>query len=250
MLEAAIRAAREAGCLLVEANRGEIQVDRLERRDVKLAADRESEEVIISAIRERFPNHSILSEECGETGPGDSEYLWVIDPLDGTYNFSRRIPLWCTSIGLVKSGEEMIGVILDPSRDDLFTAEKGRGAFLNGEAMRASPTSDMTRAMIGAAYGPDERFVDQSMAAIDRVSAGVAKVRALGSAALHLAYVACGWMDGFFEFGLHHWDMAAGLVLIREAGGKTTVRRHADGKMDVAVSNATLHDDLLKLIRW
>ena len=250
MLKTAVRAAHEAGRLLLDASTRDIQVDRLERRDVKLAADRESEATIISVIRERFPEHAILSEECGETGSSDSEYLWVIDPLDGTYNFSRRIPLWCTSIGLARNGEEMIGVILDPCRDDLFTVEKGKGAFRNGEVMRVSPTSDPTRAMIGVAYGPDERFLDQSMAAIDRVSVGVAKVRALGSAALHLAYVACGWMDGFFEFGLHHWDMAAGLVLIREAGGKTTVRRHADGKMDVAVSNATLHDDLLKLIRW
>ena len=250
MLETATQAAREAGRLLLEAGRGEIKVERRMRSDVKLAVDRESEQAIISIIRERYPEHAILSEECGRIGSEHAEYLWVVDPLDGTYNFSRRIPLWCTSIGVVTGDKEIAGVILDPNRDELFSAEHGRGAFLNGTPIRVSDISELGGATISFACGPDERFLGAAMNAASEIATRVSKLRALGSAALHLAYVACGRFDAFFEFGINHWDLAAGLILIREAGGAVSTRRHDDGKMDAAVSNGAFHDELLKLIKW
>jgi len=250
MLEAAISAARAAGRVLIKAGSGEIEVERRMRRDIKLAADRESERAIISILGERFPEHAILSEECGRAGAEKADYQWIIDPLDGTYNFSRRIPIWCTSIGLVKGGDEILGVILDPSRDELFSAERGKGAFLNDRPIRVSRIPDLAHATIGFAYGADDMFLGQSMTVANEVALHASKLRALGSAALHLAYVACARLDAFIEFGINHWDMAAGLILIREAGGRVSTRRHDDGKMDVAATNGAFHDELLKLINW
>ena len=250
MLETAMEAARAAGRLQLEASTKPIQVDRLEQHDIKLAVDRASEEAIVSIIADRFPEHGILSEECGRIGNSDSRYTWVVDPLDGTYNFSRAIPVWCTSIGLVERGEEVLGVIYDASRDEMFTAVRGEGAFLNGRPMHATQVDDLGFATVAFAYGPDVRFAVRSTRAVNRMAATVAKMRALGSASLHMAYVACGRVDAFFEFGIYQWDIAAGLAMIREAGGAVATRSHDDGKVDVAVSNGLLQEGLLEMIAW
>ena len=250
MLETAMEAARTAGRLQLEASAKPIQVDRLEQHDVKLAIDRASEEAIISIIADKFPEHAILSEECGQVGNSDSRYTWVIDPLDGTYNFSRGIPVWCTSIGLLECDEEVLGVIYDASRDEMFTGMRGGGAFLNGRPMRASEVADLRLATVGFAYGADVRFAERSSRMVNRMAVSVAKMRGLGSASLHMAYVACGRMDAFFEFGIYHWDIAAGLAMIVEAGGAVATRSHDDGKMDVAVSNGPLQEALLDMIDW
>ena len=161
-------------------------------------------------IREKFPGHAILSEECGRGAGPKSDYLWVIDPLDGTVNFSRRIPLWGTSVALVHQGREIVGVIFDPVHDELFHAEEGKGAFLNGKRIRVSDKSPLSAAMIAFGFSSNEEWLRRGLAAAAQLPLAASKVRGLGSAVLHLAYVACGRMDGFFEFGINQWDIAAG----------------------------------------
>ena len=249
MLETAIRAAREAGRLLLAGSRREIQVDRIGRRDVKLAMDRKAEEAILRILRKKFPGHAVLSEECGRVGP-KSEYRWVIDPLDGTVNYSRRIPLWGTSIGLMRGGEEILGVIFDPVRDELFCAEKGSGAFLNGKRIRVNERDDLKSAIIAYGFSAREDYLKRGLAIADRLARKASKVRAVGSAALHLAWVACGRMDGFFEVGLHPWDVAAGVAIIREAGGEVSSRPLPGGILNFVCSNGRIHSALLKQVGW
>jgi myo-inositol-1(or 4)-monophosphatase len=256
MLETAIRAAREAGRVLLEGSRGEIRVERLAQRDVKLAMDRKAEEVILRILREKFPGHAILSEECGAVGPkfarrggrrgGAPDYLWVIDPLDGTVNYSRRIPLWGTSVALLRQGREIVGVIFDPVHGELYHAEEGQGAFLNGKRIRVSERAPLSAAMIAFGFSSREEQLRRGLSAAAQLPIAASKVRGLGCAVLHLAYVACGRTDGFFEFGIHQWDIAAGTVLIREAGGKLSTRALPDGSMDLVCSNGLIHDELMK----
>jgi myo-inositol-1(or 4)-monophosphatase len=260
MLETAIRAAREAGRALLEGSRGEIRVERLAQRDVKLAMDKKAEKIILRVLREKFPGHAILSEECGAVPPklarrsgrrgGASDYLWVVDPLDGTVNYSRRIPLWGTSVALLHQGKEIVGVIFDPIHDELYHAEEGRGAFLNGKRIRVSEKSPLSAAMIAFGFSSGEEPLRRGLPAAAQLPLAASKVRGLGSAVLHLAYVACGRMDGFFEFGIHQWDIAAGIVLIREAGGKVSTRALPDRSIDLVCSNGLIHDEFMKQVGW
>ncbi len=249
MLETAIRAAREAGRLLLEGSRGEIRVEHLAQRDVKLAMDKKAEEVILGIIRERFPGHAILSEECGAVGP-KSDYLWVVDPLDGTVNFSRRIPLWGTSVALLHKGKEIVGVIFDPIHDELYHAEEGQGAFLNGERIRVSEKSPLSAGIIAFGFSSNEERLRRGLSAAAELPLAASKVRGLGSAVLHLAYVASGRLDGFFEFGINQWDIAAGLVLIREAGGKVSTRTLPDRSIDLVCSNGWIQEEFLEQVGW
>jgi myo-inositol-1(or 4)-monophosphatase len=250
MLETAKRAAREAGrLLLAAAKKDKIEVDRFAVRDIKLAMDREAEEAIINIIRADFPGHSILSEECGSSDT-DSEYRWVIDPLDGTYNFYRRIPVWCTSIGLVRGGAEILGVIYDPNRDEMFYAAKGDGAYLNDKPIRVADTPSFADSVIGIALGLRPGHEERALRAAHNVVQNCSKGRSLGSAALDMAYVACGRFDGYAEIMVRTWDVAAGLVIVREAGGQASVRRHANESLEVAVSNGRIHDEFLRQIEW
>ena len=249
MLETAIRAAREAGRVLLEGSRGEIRVEHLAQRDVKLAMDKKAEEVILGIIREKFPGHAILSEECGAVGP-KSDYLWVVDPLDGTVNFSRRIPLWGTSVALLHKGKEIVGVIFDPIHDELYHAEEGQGAFLNGERIRVSEKSPLSAGIIAFGFSSNEERLQRGLSAAAQLPLAASKVRGLGSAVLHLAYVASGRLDGFFEFGINQWDIAAGVVLIREAGGKVSTRTLPDRSIDLVCSNGWIHEEFLEQVEW
>ncbi len=249
MLDTAIRAAREAGEILLEGQRGEIEIDRVERRDIKLAMDRRAEEIIIGILRSAFPEHAILSEECGHVD-GCAEYTWVIDPLDGTFNYSRRIPAWCTSIGLLRAGDPVLGVVYDPGRDELFAAEKGCGARLNDEPICVSETGTMDRAVIALSLGLRDGLEEQTLGANRRIAFAASKVRSFGAAALDLAWVACGRFDAFFEFGVKDWDVTAALAILREAGAQVSLRRHEPPTVSIACSNGHLHADLLRLIEW
>jgi len=242
VLETAIRAARAAGRVLLEGSRGELKVDKMLRHDVKLEMDKKAEAVILGIIRERFPDHTILSEEIGRVGP-ESEYLWVVDPLDGTVNYSRRIPLWATSVALCRGGKEIIGVIYDAVHDELYTAEKGKGAFLNGRPMRVSART-MEQAAIAYGYAANDSAIAEGLRAAERVTRAASKIRASGSAALHLGWVACGRVDGFYEYGLSYWDIAPGVVLIGEAGGRVDQRPRPDGSIDFLCDNGVIHEEL------
>lgn len=249
MLRAAICAARTAGKMLLTANSSEQTVEKVARRDIKLTIDRQAEETIIRSLRRYFPDHAILSEECGRIG-GESDFLWIIDPLDGTFNYFRRIPIWCTSIALRHKKEEILGVIYDPNRGELFHAARGQGAFLNGRPIHVSKTPHLKSSVVGLAASVRDEFQEKALVAARATALHASKARSLGCAALDMAYVACGRLDAYFEFGVKEWDVAAGIVIIREASGKVSLRRHASPTLDIAVSNPGVHRQLLEVISW
>lgn len=249
MLDTAIQAAREAGKVLLEGTRGEIEVERTAHRDIKLAMDKKAEQIILGILRQRFPEHAILSEEAGPVGP-KSDYLWVIDPLDGTFNYSRRLPQWATSIALMRKGEEILGVVYDPLHEELFHAAQGAGAFLNGRPIRVSDRASLKDCTIAYGYSPNDEYLPKSLDATRNVTIQSTKVRAMGAAVLHLVYVACGRLDGFFEYGIHPWDIAAGSAIIREAGGAVRTRTHPNKYVDIVTTNGRVQDELMKQIGW
>lgn len=254
-LTLAIDAAREAGAFLA-ANLGKVRtVTEKDTRGKNLVTeiDRMSEELILGRIRSRFPGDEILAEEGGRGAESGSGYRWVVDPLDGTTNYTHGFPVFCVSIGVEREGRIVAGVIYDPNLDELFSAEIGGGAFLNGEPMRVSAIDRLSRSLLVTGFpyniheNPDhsvERFIGALMKA--------QAVRRMGSAAIDLAYVACGRYEGFWEVGLHPWDVAAGSLLVTEAGGNVTGFGGGPcsiyGK-DIAASNGLVHRQLLDCIR-
>lgn len=243
MLKTALAAARAAGRVLLEGSRGEIVVDGRPAHDVKLVMDKRAEAAIVEILREAFPEHAILAEESGRTTAA-AEYEWVVDPLDGTYNYFRHIPAWSTSIGLRRKGEEILGVVYDPQRDEMFHATAGGGAFLNDRPIRVSETALLKEAIVATGYAARGSTMAHAAEVARRVTLASDKVRVLGSAALHLAYVACGRLDGFYEYHLWPWDIAAGVVLVREAGGAVAMRGHDDDSVDVVCSNGCVQGEL------
>ncbi len=252
MLQTAIRAAQEAGHYLLE-HRGNVRhIDtKSSAIDLVTEIDKESERRIIEIIRSNYPTHSIIAEEGGAQ-PTDSEYRWIIDPLDGTLNFTHGFPIFCVSIGLEYKGKLIGGVVYDPNTHELYSAERGSGAFLNGTRIRVSETDTMINGLLitGFPYNihnnPDqtiERFTDF----LKEVQA----VRRLGSAAIDLCYIAAGRGDGFWESNLKPWDMAAGIVLVEEAGGTVTgFRGEPITPFDnwIVASNGRLHRGMLEII--
>jgi len=219
-LTIAVKAARRAATII---NRASTQLDLLavqtkSPNDFVTEVDRAAEEAIISVLRETYPQHGILAEESGESG--DSEYQWIIDPLDGTTNFIHGFPQYSISIALARNGVLEQAVVYDPTRNELFTATKGGGAYLNERRIRVSKRIRLSESLIGTGF-PFREFdhVDAYLATFRELTQRTAGIRRPGSAALDLAYVACGRLDGFWEIGLKPWDMAAGVLLIQEAGG-------------------------------
>ena len=220
MLNIAVRAARRAGSIINRATRNldTVAVQEKAANDFVSEVDREAEQAVIRTLREAYPGHSILAEESGATG--ESEYQWIIDPLDGTTNFIHGFPQYCVAIALMHRGIVTQAVIYDPGRNDLFTATRGRGAFLNDHRMRVSKRLHLGSSLIGTGFPFRQlEHLDAYLAILRDMMGGAAGVRRAGSAALDLAYVAAGRLDGFWEFGLSPWDMAAGALLIMEAGG-------------------------------
>jgi myo-inositol-1(or 4)-monophosphatase len=232
MLNTAVKAARRAGNIISRATRNldVIAVREKAANDFVSEVDREAERVIISTLHEAYPGHAILAEESGASGA--SEYQWVIDPLDGTTNFLHGFPQYCVSIALEHRGIVTQAVIYDPVRNDLFTASRGRGAFLNEARIRVSKRLHMKSGLIGTGLPyKDLAHLDAYMAMLRDVMKGSGGVRRAGSAALDLAFVAAGRLDGFWEIGLSRWDMAAGSLLITEAGGLVSDLEGNDGWM-------------------
>jgi len=219
-LNIAIKAARRAGQII---NRASLDIERLQvsvkqQSDYVTEVDRAAEAAIIDTIREAYPKHAILAEESGSSG--DSEYQWIIDPLDGTTNFIHGFPQYAVSIGLAHKGVMNQAVVYDPTRNELFTAGKGAGAYLNDKRIRVSKRAKLAEALIGTGF-PYRMFdhADAYIAIFRELTQKTAGLRRPGAASLDLAYVACGRTDGFWEFGLSPWDMAAGTLLVSEAGG-------------------------------
>lgn len=221
-LNIAIKAARRAGQIINRASLdiGQLTVSTKQQNDFVTEIDKAAEAAIIETLREAYPKHSILAEESGRSGDEDSEYQWIIDPLDGTTNFIHGFPQYAVSIAQTYKGALAHAVIYDPSRNELFTASKGAGAFLNDKRIRVSKRVKLDDALLGTGF-PYRVFdhVDAYLAIFKEMTRRTAGVRRPGAASLDLAYVACGRLDGFWEFGLSPWDMAAGALLISEAGG-------------------------------
>lgn len=223
MLNIAVKAARSAGAII---NRASLDLDLLKvntkgPNDFVSEVDQAAEQVIIETLLAAYPGHGILAEESGRThGAKDSEYVWIIDPLDGTTNFLHGFPVYAVSIALAHRGVVQQAVVYDPARNDLFYASKGRGAFLNDKRLRVSKRTRLTDSLIGTGF-PFRRGDNfkRYMAMFESVMQNCAGLRRPGAAALDLCYVAAGWYDGFFETGLNPWDMAAGALMITEAGG-------------------------------
>ncbi len=252
-LNVAIEIAKEAGRFL-KINLGKVKNIQTKKEEINLVTeiDKESEKKIVEFIKSKFPHHSILAEESGEA-KSDSGYKWIIDPLDGTTNYTHSFPVFCVSIALEYKGEVILGVIYDPNFDELFWAEKGKGAFLNGKKISVSKTDKLIKSMLATGFpynvreNPDnciEHFVNFLMEA--------QAIRRLGSAALDLAYVACGRLDGFWEVNLNPWDVAAGKIILEEAGGKITDfygNEFSIYTKGVVASNGLIHNQMLEVIK-
>ncbi len=223
MLNIAVKAARAAGSII---NRGALDIDRLQvgskgPNDFVTEVDRAAETAIIDILLEAYPDHGILAEESGrERGSRTSQYLWIIDPLDGTTNFIHGLPTYAVSIALSHRNQVQQAVVYDPARNDMFYASRGRGAFLNDRRLRVSKRTRLADSLIGTGfpYRKGDNF-KRYLKMFEMVMQACAGVRRPGAAALDLCYVAAGWYDGFFETGLSPWDIAAGSLMITEAGG-------------------------------
>ena len=222
LLNVAVSAARKGGNHLIRAQRrlDELNIESKGRNDFVSEADRQAERAIIDEIRKHYPEHAILAEESGAS-EGD-EVQWIIDPLDGTNNFVHNFPVYCVSIGVNVAGRMSHGVVYDPLRQEIFTASRGDGAQLDGRRIRVSGRRLLTDALVGTGFpyrGDQAAGLDNYLALLKIMLQNTAGVRRPGAAALDLAYVAAGRLDAFWEFGLRIWDVAAGALLIREAGG-------------------------------
>jgi len=220
LLNIAVSAARKAGSLIVRAMErgGTLQVDSKGYNDFVSEVDRRAEREIIQVIHKAHPDHAILAEESGEHGGGDS--IWIVDPLDGTTNFLHGFPQFAVSIALQHKQRLEVAVVYDPLRDELFGAVRGAGAQLNGRRLRVSKAKALEGALLGTGFPfRDQTYVNAYLGMFKTLLPRAAGIRRAGSAALDLAYVAAGRLDGFWEIGLKPWDMAAGVLLIQEAGG-------------------------------
>lgn len=247
-LETAVQVAREAGALLLPYFHHGVRVEYKGDVDIVTEADRASEMLIIQRLRERFPDHAIVAEEGGGHS-SHSGYRWYIDPLDGTTNFAHTFPMFCVSMGLEKNHELIAGVIYDPLRDELFAAERGGGARLNGAPIHVSSGNRLEEALVATGFPSRKRHQSINIHFYHQISLRSHGVRRAGSAALDLAYVAAGRLDCFWEFNLHPWDFAAGSLIVSEAGGRITDMKGQPHRMDsahIAASNGWLHAQLIE----
>ena len=252
LLETAIGAGRQAGAILQDYVRSGFRIERKDRINLVTDADHAAEQCVIDHIRKQFPSHRFLAEERGRVEQSLSPYLWVIDPLDGTTNFAHGYPAYYVSIGLEYAGRCVLGVVFDPSRNELFTATHGGGAYLNGQPIRVSSTSSIENSLLVTGFAYDIREAKRNN--LDHFVKFAFKVQGLrrtGSAALDLCYVAAGRFDGFWEVSLNPWDIAAGSVLVREAGGQLTNFPGHDLSIygqELVASNGHLHQAMLTVL--
>lgn len=252
LLETAVSAGQAAGRLLLEYARSGFRIHHKNPINLVTDADHAAERLIIGHIRAQFPTHRFLAEEQGRVEPAPSPYLWIIDPLDGTTNFAHGYPAYCVSIGLEYQGRCILGVVFDPSRDELFTATEGSGAQLNGRPISVSDTATLGDSLLVTGFAYDIRETPRNN--LDHFAKFALKaqgVRRTGSAALDLCYVAAGRFDGFWEVRLNPWDMAAGSVIVREAQGQLTDFSGTDlsiYRQELVASNGHIHQAMLTVL--
>jgi myo-inositol-1(or 4)-monophosphatase len=253
MLNIAVKAARRAGAIINRASQdiGTLTIKSKNFNDFVSEVDVAAERAIIDTLKDAYPSHGFLGEESGSTSH-QSDFIWIIDPLDGTTNFLHNFPQYCVSIALQHKGEITQAVIYEPNRNDLYTATKGRGAFLNDKRIRVSKCDKLQEALIGTGFPfRDFRYLDDYLNMFKSMIQKTTGIRRAGSAALDLAYVASGALDGFWEIGLSPWDIAAGGLLIQEAGGIVTDLSGQTGWLEsgnILVASPKIHDDMQAII--
>jgi len=250
LLNIAVRAARRAGELIVRSmNRLEsLTITSKGRNDFVTEVDRAAEEEIIKTIRRHYPQHAFLAEESGRSG--DNEFVWIIDPLDGTTNFAHAYPCFCVSMALARNNELLLGVIYNPIYQELFAAVRGEGATFNGKKISCSKIAALKNSLLCTGFPNHNRQANPNFHFYWDFTLRSHGVRRDGSAALDLAYVAMGRFDSFWEFGLNPWDVAAGIVLVEEAGGKITDfqgQPYSLGGSSILASNGLIHDEMVSV---
>jgi myo-inositol-1(or 4)-monophosphatase len=253
-LEIGLEAAWGAGRLVKEMQ-SDVKVSEKAKNNLVTSADLAAEESIISTISKHFPSHSFCAEERHESTPREADNLWVIDPLDGTNNYAHGIPHFSVSIAYAQRGEVLTGVVFDPMRDECYTAVKGEGAFLNGNRIAVSSCDRLDQSIIATGFAYDRaRIMERTLDAVHGLfKRNIRGIRRMGSAALDMCWVACGRFDGYFEHQLAVWDYAAGMLILREAGG---VCDNGAGNplaltaTSIAVSNGKIHKEFLDVVRW
>jgi myo-inositol-1(or 4)-monophosphatase len=263
LLNIAVKAARRAGSVINRAalDGSPLEVRAKQANDFVTQVDRAAENAAIDVIRRAYPDHGILAEESGDSrggaaGPGKepkSDTRWIIDPLDGTTNYIHGFPQYCVSIAVEQRGRVAHAVVYDPTKNELFTASRGRGAFLNDRRIRVTKCTRLHDALVGTGFPFKELSrLDQYLRQLEGIMRGTAGIRRAGAAALDLAYVACGRLDGFWEMGLAPWDMAAGALLITEAGGLVGDLQGGQDYMasgDIAAATPKVFAELLTALR-
>ncbi len=253
-IQAAQAAARQAGKMILE-RQGYTAISEKADSSLVTEADIKAQEMIIKMIRDHFPEHSIIAEEQDLSAQSGAADLWIIDPLDGTNNFAHRIPHFCVSIAYARSGRVAAGAVFDPVRNEMFTALRGKGAFLNGTPIRVSGARSLQKAIVATGFYYDRDVVmRKTLNSIEKLfAADIHGIRRFGSAALDLCWVACGRFDAYFEYQLSIWDFAAGMLILDEAGGRCTDQK--GGRLDlnstgIAVSNGKFHNKFLNIVGW
>jgi myo-inositol-1(or 4)-monophosphatase len=250
-LEVAEETAREAAQVLLE-NLGKVkEIEFKAKNSLVTEVDKLSEKIIISNIKKSFPDHDIFAEESGKD-LSDSDYLWLIDPIDGTTNYAHAYPFFSISIALEVKGEVIAGLVYDPVKDEMFTAEKGKGAFLNGETISVSKSDEIKHSHVCTGFMHEvEWMVEANIRHFGNFIRRARAVRRDGSAALDLCYVACGRFDGFWELGLNPWDTAAAVLIVKEAGGhvsKFTGDEYSIYDKEILATNSIIDDQMIEIL--
>ena len=249
-LEISQQIAREAGALLHGFFERRIGFELKGDFDLVTEADRTSEKLVIDRLLAHFPTHSIVAEETGGRVGESSEYCWYVDPLDGTTNFAHGFPMYNVTLALEKAGEMIAGVIYDPERDEMFVCERGGGAQLNGKPIHVSRVADVDSSLVATGFPSRKRHQNINVHFYYQLAMISHGVRRAGAAALDLAYVASGRLDAYWEFGLNPWDMAAGILLVTEAGGRVSDMHGEEASLrgpHLLADNGTVHDSMLQV---
>lgn len=251
-LDSAVEIALAAGSLLRHFFERKVSFELKAEFDLVTEADQASEKMVVEMLRARFPGHGIVAEEGGGSR-SESEYIWYVDPLDGTNNFAHGYPVWCVTLGVEKAGELVMGITFDPNRNELFTVERGAGAYCNGRRIRVSKTATLADAMMVTGFPNHNRLANPNIHFYHQMALSTHGVRRSGSAGLDLAAVAAGRLDSFWEIGLNPWDIAAGKLLVLEAGGTCTDMQgrphHHIGAPHLLADNGLLHDETIERFR-
>ena len=253
-LEIAKEAARKAGQVINE-QQGKASISEKSASNLLTEADLAAQETIIEMVRSHFPDHSIIAEEQDLQGKSDAPDQWIIDPLDGTNNYAHTIPHYSISIAYARSGRVEVGVVFDPVRDEMFTALRGGGAFLNGKQVRVSEASTLREAIVATGFYYDRgRIMRKTLDSIEKLfDVNIHGIRRFGTASLDLCWVACGRFDAYFEYTLSMWDFAAGMLILEEAGGICTDQAGKELDLNssgLAVSNGNFHAEFLAVVAW